>query len=283
MIITPEQLRAAYSKLPVVIREYLSGEELSTVTEAIGTKYGLHVDTVGAVNREASNMLLGLINPTQFVGELKSAGIPDATIAPLVQELNEKVFMPLHKKMQEPDAARESGTNDNVPPEVKNNLEVSAPTNNQSRSVPPTPSFVPTAPIASIQPPPPMRPPIPASITPSVRAPAPALFVPQTSTPPAEEHDVRTMASDMALVKSGGFPHESTPITSAPARPVFVPTPPPRPLVATPPIVSPPQIASAPFVPPAMPRTLAPQSENREALHEILKSYGVDPYREPPE
>src|ERR1700735_1650376 len=98
MIIPSQQIRAAYNKLPLIIREYLAGEELGNATEAIGTKYGLHVDTIGGLNREERNMLLGLINPSQFVGELKSIGIPDAVIPQIVQDMNESVFIPLHKK-----------------------------------------------------------------------------------------------------------------------------------------------------------------------------------------
>jgi hypothetical protein len=115
MIITPEQFSTAYGKLPFPIREYLAGDELGEVTEAVGKEFGLHIDTVGALDREVTNMLLGLINPEQFVGELRSVGIPQENISALVKELNAKVFMPLREKMQ------------NAPPEPAPQPEVSAP------------------------------------------------------------------------------------------------------------------------------------------------------------
>jgi hypothetical protein len=245
MIVSPQELQQAYSKLPIVIREYLSSEELSIATETLGTKYGLHVDTIGALNREASNMLLGITNPTQFVAELKSIGIPEASIGPLVQELNEKVFVPLHKKMMEPDAARESSTYDEVPKEVTTNLEVTKP---------------------AVVAPQPQRMPEPAA--PEV------LSTPIDGEP--KTHDVRTMASDMAMAKSGDS-RPPAPAPVAPPPPVRPPAPPVIPTSEAP-VTPRPQVAQPP-----MPRAAPTQSENRDALHQILKGYGVDPYREPPE
>ena len=103
MIITDEQFKLAYAKLPYVLREFIASDDLYKITLMVGNEHGLHVDTVGALEREVTNMLLGLINPQQFVGELKSVGIPADVIGPIVEELNAKIFMPLREKMQNPD------------------------------------------------------------------------------------------------------------------------------------------------------------------------------------
>ncbi len=85
MIITDEQFRSAYRALPFELREFLVSDDLTNITQSIGKSFGLHVDTVGALEREVTNMLLGLINPQQFVGELKSVGIPADVIGPIVE------------------------------------------------------------------------------------------------------------------------------------------------------------------------------------------------------
>ncbi len=100
MILSPEQFNSAYKKLPFILREYIADDDLSTICESIGKEYGLHVDTIGALYRETTNMLLGLEDPTQFMGELKSVGIPQENIGAMIKELNEKVFMPLRERMQ---------------------------------------------------------------------------------------------------------------------------------------------------------------------------------------
>jgi hypothetical protein len=71
-------------------------------------------------------------------------------------------------------------------------------------------------------------------------------------------------------------------------RPVPGPAPMPRP---TPPMPSPPRPAPAPANLPGAPAapnasvsSVKPQpAGGNTALHDVLKSYGIDPYREPPE
>jgi hypothetical protein len=225
MIITSEQFNSAFAKLPYPIREFLVGDELGTIIQAIGKTYGLHVDTVGAVEREATNMLLGLINPEQFVAELKSAGVPAESIGPITQELNQKIFVPLRKKMQE------------TPPEPEEEPE-----SDESPAAP-----------ASIS--------IPAATVPVPQVP---VFEPQPPQP------------------SAAIPLYSN--SPAPVAPPFVPTPQPpafqtptAPLRPTPPAVSIPQSQPTPQKAPAS------SSENKEALYNVMKEYGVDPYRESPE
>ena len=318
MIINPDQFDAAFQKLPLPIREYLAN------------KYGLHVDTIGGLERETSNMLLGIINPSQFVGELKSVGIPEASIGAIVEELNAKVFIPLREKMKNPtpdtegEAAEEEGSD-----VVRPSIQVTPPpvptptiiTPNPAPIVPPQPVIIapvptpmPAAPAISYAPPQP--PPAPAPVSapkpvvpppPAYTAPVPTPSVsafqqPQTSQFPSgtssfsplssiltpvsvpenvPPQHVRTMKEDM-LMSQANPRVEATPLT-APVRPPAysqVPT-------------------SSTFVPPAAP---VPQSttsiqnpqqgikppqpqktDNRDALHSVLKEYGIDPYRELPD
>ena len=277
MQISSDQFRTAYGKLPYPLRDFLAGEDMANIVSEVGAKYGLHVDTIGVVDRETTNMLLGLIDPAQFVTELKSAGIPDTTITPLVQELNEKVFMPLHTKMQAPGAAADpDAENAAIYLEVAHNLGLSTDSVSVSPPLPinPAPAVRPLVPVQPPYPvtqpiqmtPPPIILPAPQPVLPPIQAPTPQPIAPYIPATPVqtEAHDVRTMASDIQMVKSGGFHSDAVmpPQTFAPI--ASAPTP-------------------AAYVPPTVPKTVAPQTENREALHEILKSYGVDPYREPAE
>jgi hypothetical protein len=83
------------------------------------------------------------------------------------------------------------------------------------------------------------------------------------------EPEVRTMAGDMAIVQSGGH----VPETLQPSSPVHQPVP-----------ATPVPASSVPGpLPPLARKPAPPSNENRDALHAVLKEYGIDPYREPPE
>jgi hypothetical protein len=340
MIITSEQFNAAYSKLPFVLRQYIADDDLTNITEQVGKEHQLHVDTVGALYRETTNMLLGLINPTQFVGELKSVGVPEESIGAIVQELNEKVFIPLREKMknqtQEPEDEDED---DEVPqtassaPAAASNFVAPDPQFVQHDEPAPAPAYMPPVPTPTpaqtpssyvpqnlptytpsayeaaapaMQAPTPTPSPTPARISmpvvqsassipvptaASVTMPAPTsapVQMPASPVPqaPIPEPHARTMQEDMAEMKAmqGHNPQkyslspESARSYSAPSIPTS-----PRPIPSASPVPTrEPYTPPAPKVSATIP-TPAQQSDNRDALHAVLKSYGVDPYREPPE
>jgi hypothetical protein len=352
MIISPTQFDEAYSKLPYPIREYIAEDGLSDITQQIGTQYGLHVDTVGALYREVTNMLLGLMSPEQFVGELKSVGIPAASIGPITQELNQKIFIPLHEKMQKASETPEEPDEEEVPPAEPSPqddelLRAAAQTIDLSGFVTATSATVPTpvippqtyatplaptpVPIPAPTPPAPIAPPVPvmapaptqqyvAPAAPPIPVPEPvappapvAIPVPATvSTPPIYSYPAvtvpnrpifdssapmkeipkaRTMAEDMQSAQSQGA--QAVPVAASVPAPIstpapmplaspeamFVPMPPPIP--AAPAAVL--QPVAIPQPQPTAPGAQTAPSQNKEALYNVMKSYGVDPYRESPE
>ncbi len=229
MQITREQFNSAYKKVPYPIRECIASEELGTIVLSVGKTHNLHVDTIGALERETTNMLLGLINPEQFVAELKSAGIPQESIPNIVAELNTKIFVPLRERMRNPspEDAEETGT--------------------EETAVPPTPAAPAIAAIARM---------------PATHAPVPTATV---------------------------TPSVVTPIAQPTQRPTPIITP-AAPITSPPPL--PPQSSVSQFSPSSMPMQTTPlpkpriqpqQTQNRDDLHAVLKEYGIDPYREPPE
>jgi hypothetical protein len=243
MNISSEQFTAAYDKLPVIIREYLAGNELGTIVTSVGNNYGLHVDTIGGLDREVSNMLLGFENPQQFVGELKSIGIPEQMIPLIIKEMNEKVFIPLHTKMMQPFSAVAPTTSSYTPPVA---------------SVTPvfvqTPAYVPLP----VQPVPP-------------QAPSVSQYAGNTAFPAVP------VVPTSAQIPPTQFPAQQYAQVPQPSVSSF-----PQPIPQQPPVYAAPQV-SVPVSAPAPVPTPTPQNPNRDALHDILKQYGVDPYRETPD
>jgi hypothetical protein len=318
MTISAQQFKDAYAKLPYILREYIADDEMATIANDIGKKYGFHVDTVGALYREATNMLAGLETPEQFTGELKSVGVPAEIVTPIVQELNERVFIPLRERMQKEgdrDPYKESEALDKE-------LEEYDPSPSQAVSAQPVvsyaaPTLAPLAPVYAPQPAAPIpsysqAPIAPASSVSQYAAEvplstgysAPVLtpqavstpeYVPPAPTPvsrplppapanlpgtapsapsfisaPVAAHPVtpassmRTMAKDMTEVKAGTYEQSSY---VGPAAVIA-----PAPILHT---VAPVMQASQPIA--------APKTQNEQQLHEVLKQYGIDPYREPVE
>lgn len=105
---TDEEVNRAYDAVPEVIQQALGGDELYDFGEKMQTVYHLHIDTVGMVGTLIRNLLIGLINPTEFVSSLQEIGIEKSTVQQLTADLNEKIFIPLQNKMREVGAATPS-------------------------------------------------------------------------------------------------------------------------------------------------------------------------------
>lgn len=266
MNITPAQFREAYEKLPYVLRSYLVDDELGEVTESVGQKYNLHVDTIGALYREVSNMLLGLENPQQFAGELKSIGIPEASIGPITQELNQAIFVPLQEKMKNGGEEDPHEENDELSRELNDEPVTTAPV---------APAYAPVEP--------PVQTPV------SIPSPAPVVSAP-IAVPSTPQATIRTMSSDMVAAKEHREP-EMQPYSFPPSEPVAAPvvvsTPAQTPVSAASiinqiPVPQPgPAPEPQPRTTPYTPLTTQSDSSHREELRKIVKEYGNDPYREP--
>lgn len=281
-----DSMQILLMQVPMPVRDFVLNT-LPMKTEELMTRYQLHVDQGGTLERELLLMLLGQETPTEFVSALQDMGLDGQTIQSLTNDINKEVFMKL----------RESEERVGVAP-----VQV-APTMPQHIVVPVAPPPMPAP--RPVAPPPPNLPGMPM---PQAHAPAPApisapipftppITAPFTASLPNETTEVRTMQTDMAMMKSGMHPGlvpvVSTASTPPPAMPVqrapmqppslntsSAPVPPPIPVSIPAPTSHPVMPPAPPPMPPA-PNTSAPQSDNREALHAILKEYGVDPYREP--
>jgi hypothetical protein len=296
MIIPSEQFEEAYKKLPFTLREYLANDELSTITQEIGNRYGLHVDTIGALYRETTNMLLGFTNPSQFVNELRSVGVPQEHIGHIVQELNEKIFMPLRERMQKEGDADPYAESERLSKELSS--DTVPPTQAASR-IPAPQSYIPPTPPAAYTPPTP--PPLVTTPASAPVAPSTPIYTPptpQVSAPQPEHSYVRTMGEDIQQLQAHPMnqaPYQapiSQPRVSPPApvtMPATAPVPPPQPQAWSAPAAPSTSETQAPASIPSLPgKTLinkipppAPKSDNHDELRKVMKEYGIDPYREP--
>ena len=85
---------------PNPVREALENVKTAIDIAELGQKHGLHIDQIGTLAELNRNMLLGLVNPQEFLQELIAAGIPDADARRIIAEINQKIFVPLREEMR---------------------------------------------------------------------------------------------------------------------------------------------------------------------------------------
>lgn len=297
MHISKEQYVDTFNALPEPVRAFLVADDFGIKIQRIVQPYNLHVDTIGVLSESTSYMLMGLMSPSQVLGELATAGVDSDTAQKVLAEINEKVFKPIRQQLQDQGTVQ---TPAKPKPEqkVSKPVEQTLPPNNgpvpNRIPVPiysPLPvSSTPSVPPTRVQPPPNLpgqmpEPPAPRPVppTPHIEVPTPPapVNVTEQPAPQSDQHAriMHTMARDMAALKSGADPlrvaHPAPPAwAEAPNKPAPV-VPPPAPVV-------PPQPQASKPVQTVAPAELeAPQPQ--DALRTHLKQYGVDPYREPVE
>lgn len=289
-IFSKDQVSAAYKNAPAPVQEIFSGETTGAIIIETQKTYGLHVDTTGMVSKEIGYLLLGLTTPKDFYDRLHANGLPTDTVTSIVKDVNEKIFVPLQKKM------REQGSEASIE-------SVESPAYTPPPTEPTTPVRPENVPVMQVgESPIPAVPPVPVPTSTEVwssgvvpSAPPIAPVVPPPAIPSFEEVSMqpiapkfRTMASDMqSLASAGGKtqsmpPSQSIPQQTSPARSFQTSSVPATNTPANLPGQDAPVSAifsSAPQTAP-IPPTQAPSFRYSEPSVKPSSS-SLDPYREP--
>lgn len=201
---TQEQIVTAYRKAPEPIQDAYGGEIMVNVVNDIKARYRLHVDVAGSIERDTGYLLLGLISPAEFFGGLMLLGTDEQTARGIMEEINERIFLPLKRQM--------SGT-PSAPVAPENYTATSEPVTpmREDASVPtPKPSFA-TVPSIDYTP----------SPKTSVTLPGSPVEVPLSRGPQSIRIPVPTV-------------HEETPLPAAPSIVSPLPNPSPAPVYRAP-------------------------------------------------
>jgi hypothetical protein len=245
-----DEIKKAYDAAPTLIKEAVDSDLVIDFGVSLPTKYGLHLDVTQTIVTLIRNLLIGLLNPKEFYDEIQALRIDQGTAQRLVTDLNEQVFLPIREKMQE--VSEEEASEAREPQGV---VPAPAPVS--------VPATAPTAPISKnlIHPDAPVSVPAtaPAVVTPTVAAPLP--------TPPTAPYYI----APAPVQPVAEAVHLELPPTAVPA--IVAPTPTP--------VVPPTLSAPRPLPPQPSASASASASGNKDALHDVLKKYGIDPYREP--
>lgn len=236
-----------------ILEEGILDEEIIFVLK----KYSLSFDLLGKVVDLAQSMLIGLLSPTQFISELKEAGIAEQAANTILKHLNETILKPVYEVQhkEQKGAVVETAT---TQPETAPNPTVMVQT---------TSSKLPTLPQT-------------VALT---NAPN-AASVPAPQAVQTHQAPIRTMKHDVEGIKEQkpSLPFFSNPLPNlTPNKATITPAknqaPGSLPSINKPPTPpSPPQSIKPPQ--PPKPTSMNP---THEEVSSSLQQYGIDPYREP--
>lgn len=273
---SPNELTQAYESAPSQVRNLLDSGSFAPFITETAQKYSLsHMarHTLAGISR---NAILRLISPEEFSSALAYIGIPASSIEEVMSEfrghLTQGVAIEQTAGVNAPKEEYTSPAEPETPePGVPENLpkpepELSLPPA-EAAAVNKTPTTLPS-------PATPVPPAVPSPKPPLEKKPAPVMsqipiipvapqVIPSVAAP-NHPPQARTMASDVEAMQTGqGSTPVKAPTLSQPARP------------------APPPVLEMPAAPPVAPKPAVEREPSMNTVHEDLKKYGIDPYREP--
>lgn len=278
-VIPKDELLERLATAPEYVREVYGSEESFNRVHGFSEELQLPVWVQNILGKEVGYAILGLRKPEETKAAFMAVGATDELAQKIVERIANDILVEVKeaRKNAPPVAPKPiipSGTPVVQVSVTPKEVTIPAP---KPFVPPPTPEPLASVPAytpapaqivvpAPVVPPVPPPPPIPVSLPPVPGAPR-AIPVPEpTPVPPPQPIRPRTMASDVEALQNPG----ETPVRAPVPTPHLAPAP--QPIAPTP-------------VPKAIPQPPRPATPvpNASAVHEDLKKYGVDPYREPVE
>lgn len=98
---TEEQFLEKYNSLPQELKTAMSSIESSEIIQAIGKKYGLHIDQTGELASETGFVLLGFTKPEDYIRNLKDRLKVDPQKAKeIALEINSRIFSKVKENLK---------------------------------------------------------------------------------------------------------------------------------------------------------------------------------------
>ncbi|MEI8337829.1 MAG: hypothetical protein WCF92_01630 [bacterium] len=98
---TPEEYNKILDKLPQIIKETVLSSEATNILWEIGEKHKLQFDKIAIMHDLVMDTMMGIVTAKSLPDELaKELDLSSSEIAPMVEEINEKIFKPVREIME---------------------------------------------------------------------------------------------------------------------------------------------------------------------------------------
>jgi hypothetical protein len=149
---TEEEVRKRIETLPAAIKTLLYSPEMFASLKQVGEKYQLHIDQVGILEAETSEVMLGYTETATFPSVLSdSLNIDEAKATLIAKEIDETLFAKIREDMKKlyEQSRTESPPVQSSPPAISAPLAtVASKTDDISVVMPSAAKVVPPAPVA---------------------------------------------------------------------------------------------------------------------------------------
>lgn len=111
---TPEQLNAAFERLPERVQDAIASTELVRTIKQIGHKHDLYLDQLGELSDLIGLIMLGLKKPEKFLDDVKARlNVSISQAGAIVQDVNTEIFFPIRESLRQVTGTEEIPGRDN--------------------------------------------------------------------------------------------------------------------------------------------------------------------------
>lgn len=95
-------LTEEYKKLPAKVQDAIRAVDLRKRFDQLRDKHNLHIDQVGELENETMYTMFGLREAEEYESNVtKALGLPPEQVRTILNDVNELIFIPIQKAMQE--------------------------------------------------------------------------------------------------------------------------------------------------------------------------------------
>lgn len=96
-----EQIKKRLAELPSDVRQAIESVDLGEKVRAVGTRHGLHIDQLAALEDEIMLVMLGFADPSEFTERLEQGlGLLPEKATEVTGEVVEEFFLPIRESMK---------------------------------------------------------------------------------------------------------------------------------------------------------------------------------------
>lgn len=109
-VLTDQQIQERFAQLPPDMQQAIESSHVEEHLQTVGTRFGLHIDQLGALKDATYLVMLGFADPSEFAADIADfAHLSKDAAAQVAQSIDAELFTPIRQSMQVFAAGQGSG------------------------------------------------------------------------------------------------------------------------------------------------------------------------------